>query len=243
MVQTLDPRDAALQASCPVLAAPRFGALPNMANGQRLIVAANGLFVQVRLDWLDCVQRLAPALGLPLPFGSVDERLRFSFGRMPIRLIEDFVEAGRAGLPNEVAGVLIYRRTSRSLRLALCEPVRATPGRIEYRRPDMEADETVAVDLHTHGHGPAFWSADDNRDDQGIKVAGVFGCLHEPRPHAEFRLVINGRYRALPHPWQGRAQQALQTEPIDCGDGLPVESGLLRRILTRWHARRLPWNT
>lgn len=243
MAPFLDPRDAALQASCPVLAAPRFGALPDMASGQRLIVAANGLFVQVRLDWLDCVQRLAPALGLPLPYGSVDERLRFSFGVLPIRLIEEFVEAGRAGLPNEVAGVLIYRRAGRTLRLALCEPTRATPGRIEYRRPDMDADETVAVDLHTHGHAPAFWSADDNRDDQGIKVAGVFGCLQEPRPHAEFRLVINGRYKALPHPWQRRASQSVHPESLDLGDGVAVERGLMRRILTRWHARRLPWNT
>ena len=240
MAAVLDPRDAALQASCPVLAAPRFGALPDMPNGQRLIVAANGLFVQVRLDWLDCVQRLAPAPGLPLPYGSVDERLRFSFGVLPIRLIEDFVAAGRRGLPNEVAGVLIYQRATRSLRLALCEPVRATPGRIEYRRPAMDGDETVAVDLHTHGHGPAFWSADDDRDDLGIKVAGVFGCLHQTRPEAEFRLAINGRFKALPHPWQRHAPHDAGVEALDLGCAEPLETGLLRRILRRWHARRLP---
>ncbi|WP_440130673.1 PRTRC system protein A [Achromobacter pulmonis] len=234
----MDPRDVALQTSCPVVAAPRFGELPEMANGQRLIVAANGLFVQVRLDWLDCVQRLTPAIGLPLPYGLLDERLRFAFGVLPIRLIEDFVEAGRKGLPDEVAGVLIYRRSTRSLRLALCEPLYASPGRIEYRRPAMADGETVAVDLHTHGRGRPFWSADDDRDDQGIKVAGVFGCLHQPRPLAEFRLVLNGRYKALPHPWQAAPGNAVDAD-LDPG----LEPGLMHRILKRWHTRGLPWNT
>jgi len=234
----MDPRDTALQASCPVLAAPRFSELPDMANGQRLIVAANGLFVQVRLDWLDCVQRLTPAIGLPLPYGAVEERLRFAFGVLPIRLIEAFVEAGRQGLPDEVAGVLIYRRGRQSLRLAVCEPMYASPGRIEYRRPAMADDETVAVDLHTHGRGLPFWSADDDRDDQGIKVAGVFGCLHQPRPSAEFRLVLNGRYKALPHPWQREPREA-----ADTSFGEALEAGLLHRILRRWQARGLPWNT
>ncbi|MFT4192099.1 MAG: PRTRC system protein A [Comamonas sp.] len=234
----MDPRDIALQASCPVVAAPRFGALPEMANGQRLIAAANGLFVQVRLDWLDCVQRLTPAIDLPLPYGLLEERLRFAFGVLPIGLIETFVDAGRKGLPDEVAGVLIYRRSTRSLRLALCEPLYASPGRIEYRRPRLADDETVAVDLHTHGRGLPFWSADDDRDDQGIKVAGVFGCLHQPRPLAEFRLVLNGRYKALPHPWQPVTAAAVD-DRLDSG----LEPGLLRRILDRWLIRGLPWNT
>lgn len=243
--QRIDPRDVALQASCPVLAAPRYGALPEMANGQRLIVATNGLFVQVRLDWLDCLQRLTPTIGLPLPYGVVEEHLRFAFGVLPIRLIDAFVEAGRRGLPDEVAGVLIYGRATRSLRLALCEPMYASPGRIEYRRPTMASDETVAVDLHTHGRGLPFWSADDNRDDQGIKVAGVFGCLHQAKPLAEFRLVLNGRYKALPHPWQH--QSIASGERCDAGHEDDLEPGLLHRILKRWpirpHTRGLPWNT
>jgi PRTRC genetic system protein A len=234
----MDPRDSALQASCPVIAAPRFGELPEMANGQRLVVAANGLFVQVRLDWLDCVQRLAPAIDLPLPYGEMSERLRFAFGVLPIHLIEQFVDAGRKSLPDEAAGVLIYRRGARSLRLALCEPIHASPGRIAYRRPAMADDETVAVDLHTHGRELPFWSADDDRDDQGIKVAGVFGCLHQTRPLAEFRLVLNGWYKALPHPWQREPREAAGASFEQA-----LEAGLFHRILKRWKPKGLQWNT
>lgn len=233
----MDARDLALQAACPVIAAPRFGPLPNMANGQRIIVAANGVFVQVKLDWLDCLQRLSPALPIHLPYGILDERLAFSFGVLPIRLIEDFIAAGRRGLPNEVAGALIYSRHSQSLRLALCQPAAASPNRIDYRVPVMDADETLAVDLHTHGYGRPFWSNTDDRDDLGIKVAGVFGCLHQPKPSAEFRLVVNGRFRPLPHPWQAGAEGSNYPEA-------DLEAGLLRRILNFYQLRRFrSWNT
>lgn len=229
----MDVRDAALQAACPVVIAPRFGPLPDMDAGQRLVMAANGLFVQVKVDWLDCIRCLTPkGIGLPLPYGAVAERLHFSFGVLPIRLIERFIEAGRQSLPNEAAGALIYSRTNGGLRLALCEPVRCTPARIDYRVPPMATDESLAVDLHTHGRAAAFWSGDDDRDDLGIKIAGVFGRLQEPRPDACFRLVINGLYRPLPHPW---------TRPAAIEDmatrGVGAEHRLLRRLLLRWVAR------
>ena len=229
----LDPRDAVLQSTCPVVIAPRFGALPPMPPGQRLIAAANGLFVQVKLDWLDCVHCLTPqGLGLPLPYGSLKEHLRFAFGVLPIRLIEQFVDAGRHALPNESAGALIYSRSNRRLRLAICEPAHCSPTRIDYRLPLMAADETLAVDLHTHGRLPAFWSDEDDRDDQGIKVAGVFGRLHEERPDACFRLGLHGLSLPLPHPW---AASSVGAPPM-------AEPALvrrwLRRLLQRWSAGR-----
>ena len=238
---TMDPRDQALLAACPVVAAPRFGALPDMGNGQRIIVARNGWFVQTRLDWLDSIVALGH--GLPqmrLPYGEVAERLRFSFGVLPIRLIEAFVAAGRERLPNEAAGVLIYSRRAGQLRLAMCEPERASPVHVRYRRPAMAEDETVAVDLHTHGHAPAFWSGEDDQDDQGIKVAGVFGQLDRPRPTACFRLVVNGLYQPLDkHPWRD-AQGEPQGEWPEQGAAAQRREGWVRRVLWHWRERHLP---
>lgn len=229
----MDVRDQALLASCPVVAAPRFSPLPDMANGQRIIVASNGWFVQTRLDWLDSITALSlDAPAMRLPYGEVREHLRFSFGQLPIPLIEAFVAHGRKHLPDEAAGVLIYSRSTGRLRLAFCEAVRASPMRIDYRRPPMADDETVAVDLHTHGRAPAFWSADDDRDDQGIKVAGVFGLLDQSRPMARFRLVINGLYQDLPrHPWPGPDALAGELE----GEGAdPWPNRWMRNVIRRW---------
>ena len=236
----VDARDLALQASCPVLAAPRFGPLPPMDNGQRIIVAANGLFVQVRLDWLDCIQRLAPVTGFPLPYGEVQEQMAFAFGRLPIHLIEQFIAIGRERLPDETAGALVYSRASASLRLVLHSPVMSSPDHIIYGVPSMATDESLAVDLHTHGRQHAFWSATDDRDDIGIKIAGVFGNLHRQQPSAEFRLVLNGLYRALPHPWESVSKVGREVVAPATWPDL-VEDGILRRILVAIRRKRCEW--
>ena len=223
----VDPRDAALQTACPVIAAPRFGTLPEMRNGQRFVVAANGLFVQVKLDWLDCTLRMADIGPVPpLPYGTVDERITFAFDVIPVRLLDAFVEAGRKRLPDEIAGGLIYSRRTGELRLQVYEALAASPGSIRYAMPTLESDESIAVDLHTHGRFPAFWSPIDERDDRGIKVAGVFGDLHRPRPSAAFRLTVNGYYRRLRHPWE---------QQVDSRRGWSI----LKRLL----ARGSTWST
>lgn len=217
---TTDPRDAALQKACPTLAAPRFGALPEMENGQRIVVAANGVFVQMKLDWLDCIVRIADIAPVPpLPYGVVQEHIVFSFGVIPVRLLEEFIAAGRAGLPNEVAGGLLYSRSTKQLRLQIYDAIRASPNRIDYRMPQLQEDETIAIDLHTHGRAPAFWSPTDNADDRGVKVAGVFGHLDQAEPNAAFRLVVNGYYKALRHPWAAAVQPDAQ---LDAHDRWPI---------------------
>ena len=218
----IDPRDAALQSICPTLSAPRFGALPEMCNGQRVIVAANGLFVQVKLDWLDAIVCLADVAPVPpLPYGLVTERIRFSFGVIPVRLLEAFIDAGRAGLPNEVAGGLIYSRRTGGLRLQIYDVLHCSPSGIDYRMPTLDDDESIAIDLHTHGNDKAFWSPTDNRDDQGVKVAGVFGNLHQKTPSAAFRLAVNGYYQALRHPWEtlpvGREADSYNNSELEYG--------------------------
>ncbi|WP_420475195.1 PRTRC system protein A [Noviherbaspirillum sp. ST9] len=218
-----DPRDNALQSTCPVVAAPRYGSLPDMQNGQRVVIAANGVFVQVKLDWLDCMLRIAelPAAP-PLPYGTVKTRIAFAFGAIPVCLLEAFVAAGRMRLPNEIAGGLIYSRRSGTLRLQVYDALQASPDGIAFRMPPLDEDESIAIDLHTHGRSRAFWSPIDNGDDRGIKVAGVFGHLHRDKPSAAFRLAVNGFYQPLRHPWE-------ESEPTS--DGLAAGP---RRSILNW---------
>jgi len=203
-----DPRDDALQRACPVLAAPLFGVLPAMENGQRVIVASNGVFLRIKRDWLDCVEHLGGIdATMPLPYGKMAPNVRFTFGTIPIALLDAFIAAGRAGLPNEIAGGLIYSQQRSTLRLAIYEPLHSTAHGIEYRMPLLARDESIAIDLHTHGLLPAFWSAIDDVDDRSVKVAGVFGNLDRDQPSAAFRPVLNGMYRPLAHPWQAAERE------------------------------------
>lgn len=200
-----DPRDAALRRACPCVGMPLFSELEPMDAGQRIVVATNGVFMQFKNAWLDCsvqIGVLAPAM--TLPYGNGAEAVGFAFGVIPMRLLEDFIECARASLPNEAAGALVYNPDCGSLRLAMHEPLAAGPGHIRYRVADMGEDELLAVDLHTHGELPAFWSNTDDADDRGgARVCGVFGHLGRERPSARFRLALNGMFLPLPNPWEG----------------------------------------
>ena len=199
---TPDPRDAALLHVCPCVAVPRYGDLPKGEFGQRILVASNGVFLEVRRSWLNCLVQISELPCTPaIPYGVLTERISFTFGVIPVALVKEFIVAGREGLPNEVAGALIYDRTANTLRLAVHDAVVAGPAEVRYRMPVLRMCEELVVDLHTHGRLPAFWSATDDADDQGVKVCGVFGELHRDAPTAEFRLAINGAFWELPHPF------------------------------------------
>ena len=195
-----DLRDRAIQATCPVVTMPRFGELDTQPQGQRMLLGSNGLFVQMRTPWLECTTRVGD-VEMRLPFGEVREAIRFTFGSIPRALLDAFIERARAALPNEVAGALIYDADCGSLRLSMHEALEAGPGHVRYRIEAMGEHEVLAIDLHSHGRLRAFWSGEDNRDDQGVRVCGVFGNLDQERPSARFRLVVNGLFRDLPHPW------------------------------------------
>lgn len=204
----LDPLDVALHATYPVVAAPRFGPLEPMTKpGQRMIVAANGIFLQVNRPWIDCIQRVgATDPNLPLVYGDIEERLVFAFGTLPQVLFDQFVEAARAALPDEVAAAVIWSGHDASLRLDICDKISASHQHVTFAPLRLARGEVLVCDLHSHGADDAFFSPQDDEDDVELKLTGVFGRVNTARPCAAFRLCINGWRRALPPPWLwGRA--------------------------------------
>ncbi|MES2260579.1 MAG: PRTRC system protein A [Pseudomonadota bacterium] len=198
----IDPRDAALLAACPVVAMPRYGVLPPLEVGLRLVVAANGLFVQVCLPWLDCVAQCGGIdATLPLPYGQLTPRIALSFGVVPAALLRQFVLIARRALPAETAAAIIHCAHAGTLRLAPCETVDADSKHVVYRPPLLAATEQVVLDLHSHGDAPAFFSEQDDLDDRTIKLCGVFGRVRSRHPEARFRLAINGMFIDLCDRW------------------------------------------
>lgn len=229
---SMDPRDAVLQAACPVVPVPRFGDLSAAPPGQRVLLARNGVFLEVTRSWLRYVVKLGDLpVKPPLPYGVVQEHLSFAFGVIPMRLLDEFIAHGRRALPNETAGALLFSRTRAGLRLVLHEALEAGPAAVRYRINDMDADEELAIDLHTHSVLGACWSSTDNADDQGVKVCGVFGNLDRPRPSAAFRLAVNGRFRKLSHPWE----HAEQREAVDLQDRCPTLASMGFDAHSQWN--------
>ena len=67
-----------------------------------------------------------------------------------------------------------------------------TPVSVE--APGMvETDEAfTVVQLHSHGHLPAFFSEQDDEDEARTGLFGVVGRCHEPVPEMVFRFSVNG---------------------------------------------------
>ena len=71
----MHPADAALQQSFPSVLVPRFGALaPMERSGERLLIAANGIFLEIVRPWLRVVRRLGTfQYRTAIPYGEAVE--------------------------------------------------------------------------------------------------------------------------------------------------------------------------
>lgn len=201
--------DALLYDQTPVECVPRHGAFrPLTIQGHRYLVAADGLWLEVRRPWLYLLWPLAnigepikPTPGFrtshALPFGPLTPVVEIAFGKVPQRHIRNFAERGRTSCPKERGAWMSWEHGLEGTepRLVWSDPVDAegTPDALHYARPEHTANLSPCIDLHTHGTAPAFFSATDDQDDaHDVKIAIVIGNLDQPIPTIAARLCCLG---------------------------------------------------
>src|SRR5437870_5164923 len=113
--------DVALARSFPVASVPKYGPFEPLAEpGQRLLVASNGLFLEIERNWLHAIVMCGIGVDtLRLPFGNLEQRIELRFGKVPTAFIAEFIHHARAVAPNELAGVMAYDRATDRLDLRL----------------------------------------------------------------------------------------------------------------------------
>lgn len=197
----MDPRDAALQSMTPTVMVPRFAPFePLSQTGQRLLMAGNGLWLEVNLPWIYIRALVAPKAAVPVPYGDVEAELRFGFDRLPRSMVSQFIEVARERCPNECAAWVVWNQASNEMRLLMLDDeISVGRGHVDVNLPVLEEGEHMILDLHSHGENPAFFSRTDNKDDKGdFKVAGVIGNLNQEEVTTAFRLCVNGMFITLP---------------------------------------------
>ncbi|KVW14026.1 hypothetical protein WK91_21260 [Burkholderia cepacia] len=200
--------DNALFDSAPVAAVPRHAEFAPLLNvGHRFLLAAEGLFVEIRRPWLHLIQQVAPIEGAcpRPPYGSIDAKIEFAFGRISAAEphLRRFATAAAGAAPNEHAAWIVWNETSKELVYREVEVTSSTPTAITINRPALADDESLAFDLHSHGAGPAGFSATDDADDAGeVKIAGVIGGVGTANPSVAFRLCALGKMITLRVPVQ-----------------------------------------
>lgn len=168
------------------------------------LLAGNGVLLRAENPLLRvCVPVASGRIrGLPVIRPAVELR----HGRLPAALFDLALQLCRraAGIGCELLCVATWDEGA-GYRLLVPEQ-RVSASAVRYRRLSG-----VLLELHGHHRLPAFFSAADDADEQGLGLYGVLGRLDRPRPELLLRAGAYGAY--LPLPWE-----AVFDGPCPCRD-------------------------
>lgn len=185
-------KDKALQASLPTVVATHAVPLPAVDVGrQRLVVAATGLFAEARSRSLHIRAQVASA---PTPYGDLSDSVTAICGPIPMTLISEFVQYAMSHATVEVAA-LVEIGVAGTPCLRRLDSISSGAGHVTYSDRDID-DETLLIDLHSHGAFPARFSHQDNQSDlsrRGPYIAMVVGSCNTSAPQIAVRIVVAGQ--------------------------------------------------
>ncbi|WP_426172519.1 PRTRC system protein A [Pseudoduganella sp. R-34] len=193
----MDKRDVALQSSCPVISTPLFSPFtPLERNGERIVLAANGTFLEVRRPWARIVTQVGPALTAKVPFGVIHESFELTAGRIPRALLREFVAWAQRDSEVEIGGIITWNEHTGEYALMRSKSNHATSGSLEYELPTLEEGVHIIVDCHSHSHHAAYFSGVDDQDDMhAVKYAFVVGHCNTNNPSFATRLCVRGAFK------------------------------------------------
>ena len=203
--------DETLQRSMPSVMVPTREPVERLtAFGERLLIAKNGVFIEIYRPWIRLVRQIAAFfVHTAIPYGEMAESTELLCGKVPATAIGEFVSLARAALPNETAGWIIWNQASREFRFAPAQLIEHSPSSLQYERPVLESSEMLVVDCHSHGSDVAFFSPTDDEDDAHcMKFALVVGNCNRSVPSLRLRLCAKGiieDFDAVPSAWKDAA--------------------------------------
>jgi PRTRC genetic system protein A len=163
---------------------------PDGLSGERglyynYILGSNGIFIEAespliaaRIPVAECeVRGLAP----------VESKIILTYGSIPQRFFDLALDVFLASPDKEH-----YVAVTGSAGYHFYVPVQdRNGGSVVY-----EVGEAVVLDLHSHGYMGAFFSGQDDRDEQGLKLYGVVGKLNTT-PVVKLRVGVYGYFKTL----------------------------------------------
>lgn len=185
---------------CPVITMPHDASAFQLLQepGQRLIVAAHGLFKEVRRPWLHAIVPTQPlgtgVFGRPAtPYGVLEPAVWLKFA-IPPHILEAFEANARRAMPLEVAAWMIWDEDTDALTLMELPMSQQTTVLCEIQRPQLRPNQHLVLDMHSHHVMEAEFSHTDDMDDAGsgeVKLAAVIGEMNRI-PRWNFRLCVEG---------------------------------------------------
>ncbi len=158
--------------------------------GYDYVLGSGGVYVQSQGAHLTARVPVAP--GEVRGLAPVDEKLQLTHGPIPAQLFELGLRWFQDDPDTE--RLFAVRWDGRAYRLVV--PAQAgTAASLAYRLP-----AGVVAEFHSHGISSAFFSATDDRDEQGFRIYGVVGRLDTPRPELRLRVGVSGHFAPVGWP-------------------------------------------
>ena len=152
--------------------------------GYDYVLGSGGLYVQSQGSHLTARVPVAPCTVRGL--APVAGKLQLTHGPIPAGLFDLGLRWFRDDPDTE--RLFAVRWNGRTYRLVV-PPQAGTETSLAYRPP-----AGVVAEFHSHGGSRAFFSATDDRDEQGFRIYGVVGRLDAPLPELRLRVGVYGHF-------------------------------------------------
>ena len=176
------------------------------------VLGSEGVYVQSESAHL--VARVLAAPCRVRGLSPVTEKLALAHGPIPAHLFELGLGWFLAAPGTE--RFFAVRWDGDAYRL-VAPPQEGTAASLTYEPP-----AGAVAEFHSHGGHGAFFSATDDRDEQGFRIYGVVGRLNTPRPELSLRVGVYGHFAPLvwpqvfdsPHPGLRLVRKEPEVTPI-----------------------------
>ena len=158
--------------------------------GYDYVLGARGLYVQSESAHLTARMLVAPAEVRGL--APVSEKLELTRGPIPAYLFELGLRWFQATPDTERFFAVGWDGDAYRL---VVPPQAGTASSLAYQPP-----AGVVAEFHSHGGHHAFFSATDDRDEQGFRIYGVVGCLDDSLPELSLRVGVYGHFAPVDWP-------------------------------------------
>lgn len=187
----MDKRDLALQTTVPTVMVPLYGELePPTKTGERILMASNGVFVEINRVWGYFIREVGPRLAVPVPYGKCTPVTQWKIPGIPINLLAQFRQLACASPDTEIGASIIWNEAE-GYRLTPSVSLAANGSHLRYQLPAMESGDHLIIDCHSHARWPAFFSGEDDADDMNsVKLAYVVGHCNQSKQSYAMRLCL-----------------------------------------------------
>ena len=158
--------------------------------GYDYVLGSGGVYVQSQGAHLTARVTVAP--GTVRGLAPVAEKLQLTHGPIPASLFELGLRWFQDAPDTE--RLFAVRWDGDGYRLVV-PPQAGTATRLAYQPP-----AGVVAEFHSHGGSRAFFSATDDRDEQGFRIYGVVGRLDNPLPELRLRVGVYGHFAPVDWP-------------------------------------------